>query len=559
MERRIQQPGDRTQRQHCLQSVALWRRGERGRGDDSARLRKGTAPARERGDPGGHGQPQRRNHRGHFQHARVIEHTADRHLAGNAREQIARASVSIALLAAAACARAPARQEPIAITHVSIIDVVSGATRPDNTVLVEGNRIAFAGPAADAKVPAGARVIDGRGKFLIPGLWDMHVHAFVYVFSDFAGPLMIANGVTGARDMGYYIDTTLSWKSRIASGREIGPRLVVGARVDGPVNKARFVSHVVSEQDGVRAVDTLARRKDGSTRADFIKPYSWVPRAAYFGLAAEARKLNVPFAGHVPFAVSVVEASASGQRSIEHEDDLMRACSSRDGLLRARFGDTTTLSPDKQLTLIRSQAQELRVSYDPAKCRSVIATLVQNHTWVTPTLVVYQPYSHAFDSASTHPELSKYVPGLIQGGWMRRASGLSPSDSIVVRSYFSFDRTRDLRDAGVKLLAGTDMPQAFIYPGFSLHDELALMVRSGLTPLEALRAATYNPADYFTALDSLGTVSTGKLADLVLLDANPLVDIRNTRRISAVIANGRLFDSAARARLLTQVETTFRH
>jgi hypothetical protein len=440
-----------------------------------------------------------------------------------------------------------------------VIDVASGATHPDNTVLVAGNRITFVGPADTATVPAGARLIDGRGKFLIPGLWDMHVHAFVYVFSDFAGPLMIANGITGARDMGYYVDTTLNWKSRIASGREIGPRLVVGARVDGPVNKARFVSHVVTEQDGVRAVDTLVRKKDGSSRADFIKPYSWVPRAAYFGLAAEARKLNVPFAGHVPYSVSVVEASNAGQRSIEHEDDLMRACSSRDSVLRARFADTTTLSPGSQLAVIRSQAQELRASYDPAKCRSVVETLARNHTWVTPTLVVYQPYAHAFDSASSHPELAKYVPGLVQGGWMRRASGLSPSDSMVVRSYFSFDRTRDLKNAGVKLLAGTDMPQAFVYPGFSLHDELALLVRSGLTPLEALRTATYNPADYFGALDSLGTVAQGKVADLVLLDADPLVDIRNTRRISVVIANGRVFDSAARATLLSHVERALRH
>ncbi|HEV7838761.1 MAG TPA: amidohydrolase family protein, partial [Gemmatimonadaceae bacterium] len=223
-----------------------------------------------------------------------------------------------------------------------MIDVVAGAAHPDNTVLIEGNRITFAGPAADAKLPGGVTVIDGRGKFLIPGLWDMHVHGFVYVFSDFAGPLMIANGITGARDMGYHVDTTLSWKARIASGSEIGPRLVVGARVDGPVNNAHFVAHVVTEEDGVRAVDTLAKRKDGSSRADFIKPYSWVPRSAYFGLASEARKLNVPFAGHVPFAVSVVEASNAGQRSIEHEDDLMRACSSRDSVLRARFGDTTT-------------------------------------------------------------------------------------------------------------------------------------------------------------------------------------------------------------------------
>ncbi len=130
---------------------------------------------------------------------------------------------------------------------------------------------------------------------------------------------------------------------------------------------------------------------------------------------------------------------------------------------------------------------------------------------------------------------------------------------MVVRSYFSFDRTRDLKDAGVKLLAGTDMPQAFVYPGFSLHEELELLVRSGLTPLEALRAATYNPAEFLGALDSLGTVTQGKVADLVLLDADPLTDIRNTRRISAVIANGRLFDRAARAQLLKRVETALKH
>jgi hypothetical protein len=440
-----------------------------------------------------------------------------------------------------------------------VIDVASGATRPDNTVLVSGNRITFVGPAASARIPPGARVVDGRGKFLIPGLWDMHVHGFVYLFSDFAGPLMIANGVTGARDMGYYIDTTLRWKADVAAGREVGPRLVIGARVDGPVNRARFVSHVVTGEDGVRAVDTLVRKKDGSARADFIKVYSWIPRAAYFGIAAESRKLGVPFAGHAPYSVSVVEASDAGQKSIEHEDDLMRACSSRDSVLRAQFGDTTTLTPVRELAQVGDQAQALRASYDPAKCRSVIGTLARNHTWVTPTLVVYQPYSQAFDSASTHPELAKYVPGLVQGGWKRRAARVTPADSMVVRSYFSFERTRELNDAGVKLLAGTDMPQVFVYPGFSLHDELALLVRSGLTPLEALRAATYNPAEYLGALDSLGTVSQGKIADLVLLDADPLVDVRNSRRIYAVIANGRLFDRAALARLLSHVETALRH
>jgi hypothetical protein len=236
----------------------------------------------------------------------------------------------------------------------------------------------------------------------------------------------------------------------------------------------------------------------------------------------------------------------------------MRACTSRDSALRAAFGDTSSLPVKKQVEQVRAQATIIRNSYDAARCRSVIATLARNHTWVTPTLVVYQPYAHGLDSAGTHPELLKYVPGIVQGGWRRRAGAVAPSDSLVVGSYFSLDRTGDLNRGGVKLLAGTDTPQPYVYPGFSLHEELGLLVRSGLTPLEALQAATYNPAEYLGALDSLGTVARGKVADLVLLDADPLRDIHNTRRISAVIANGRLYDRAALNGLLEKVAAAFR-
>jgi cytosine/adenosine deaminase-related metal-dependent hydrolase len=462
------------------------------------------------------------------------------------------------MFAVTACS-SRAERNTIAITHVSVIDVLSGTTRQDNTVLVTGNRITYVGPAASASVPSTAKVIEGRGKFLIPGLWDMHVHGFVHKFSDFAGPLMIANGVTGAREMGYYIDTTLRWRSDIAAGREIGPRLIAGVRVDGPVTRARYIAHVSTEADGVRAVDTLARTKDGSRRADFIKTYSWVPRAAYFGIAHEAKKLSVPFAGHVPFSVSVVEASDAGQRSIEHEDDLMRACTSKDSLLRARLSDTTGLAASGWFSEINAQARVIQTSFDPARCKSVIATLERNHTWVTPTLVVYQPQAHAFDSARTHPEWSKYAPAIVRAGWSRRKESIPARDSVVARSYFSFGLTRDLRDAGVKLLAGTDTPQPFVYPGFSLHEELELLVRAGLTPMEAIRSATYNPAEFLGALDSLGTVDKGKVADLVLLDADPLADIRNTRRISLVIANGRVYDRTALAAILNRVEVALKH
>jgi hypothetical protein len=469
---------------------------------------------------------------------------------------LARAITVLALVAAAACEGSS--KSSTAITHVSVVDVVSGATRSDNTVIITGNRIVYAGPAAGAKVPGGARVLDGRGKFLIPGLWDMHVHAFVWVFSDFAGPLMIANGVTGARDMGYFVDTTLRWKRDIASGIESGPRLIVGVRVDGPVGRAQFISHVKSETDAVRAVDTLARKKDGSVRADFISTDAFIPRAAFLALARQARKLGIPFAGRVPLSVSVVEASDAGQRSIDQEDDLMRACTSREGTFRAELADTTKRRTGDDPLQLRSQARAILSSYDPGQCGRMIETLARNHTWVTPTLVAYQPYVHSFDSATRHPEWIKYVPGIVEGGWQHKVLAVPKPDSVMVQASFSFQQTGALHKAGVGLLAGSDAPRAFVYPGFSIHEELALLVRAGLTPLEALRTATYNPANYLGSLDSLGTIGEGKLADLVLLDADPLEDIRNTTRISAVIADGRVFDSAARAALLNHVATALK-
>jgi hypothetical protein len=331
---------------------------------------------------------------------------------------------------------------------------------------------------------------------------------------------------------------------------------VAGVRVDGPVNKVKFVAHVTTEQDGVRAVDTLAHTKDGSQRADFIQTYSWVPRVAYFAIAQEAKKDGVTFAGPVPYSVSMVEASNAGQHSVDREDDLMRACSSQDSLLRARSADTANFK--RQVEEFRYQAGILRGTYDRLKCRGVIETLARNQTSVTPTLVVYQPYAHWFDSASTHPEWAKYVPKIVQGSWVSRPHALKPTDSVAIRSYFSFERTAELSKAGVRLLAGTDTPQPFVFPGFSLHEELELLTRSGLTAAEALRTATYNPAQFLGATDSLGTVAKGKVADLVLLDANPLVDIRNTRRISAVIANGRLFDRPALDQLLNRVQTALK-
>jgi cytosine/adenosine deaminase-related metal-dependent hydrolase len=455
--------------------------------------------------------------------------------------------IALALLPGA-CSRARGAEEALAITGVTVIDGTGAPARGGQTVVVRGRRIAEVGPSAAVRVPRGARRIDGRGKWLIPGLWDMHVHAIGYGFADFVGPLLLAHGVTGARDMGFFVDTARHWRGEVAAGRVAGPRLVVGGRLDGPRNRAPWVARAATAEDARRAVDSLV-----GAGADFVKVYSHLPREAYFAAAQQARRRGVPFAGHVPYAVSMEEAARAGQRSVEHQDDLMRACSAEDEALRAELASMSADAPPaRQLALVRDHARRMRAGYDPARCARVMAALARAGAWATPTLVVYQPYMAPADTSVVHPSLTRYVPRALQAEWRARLRRAGPGDTATVAAYFSLPRAGEMHRAGVRLLAGTDAPLAFMHPGISLHDELALLVRAGLTPMQALQSATREPAAYLGALDSLGTIQPGRLADLVLLDADPLADIRNTRRIHRVIANGRGVDHAA---LLRRAET----
>lgn len=438
------------------------------------------------------------------------------------------------------CAAGRGTDAAIAIEHVTVIDGTGAPARADQTVVVAGERIVAVGPAASTPVPRGARRIDGRGRWLIPGLWDMHVHAFAVDFAAWTGPLLLAHGVTGARDMGFFVDSARHWRGEVAAGRVQGPRLVVGGRLDGPANRAPWVARAATADEARRAVDSLH-----AAGADFIKVYSALPRDAWQGAAEEARRRGIPLAGHVPYAVGVAEAARAGQRSIEHQDDLLRACSAEDeGMRRELLAMPADAPPARQLALVRDHAARIRGGYDAARCGALTAALAEAGTWMTPTLVVYQPYLARGDTAVMHPSASRYVPAALAAEWRARLERAGPGDTATVGAYVSLARTGELHRAGVPLLAGTDAPLAYLLPGLSLHDELALLVRAGLTPLQAIRAATGEAAAYLGA-DSLGVVAPGKLADLVLLEADPLADIRHTRRIHTVVARGRVVDRDA--------------
>ncbi len=455
------------------------------------------------------------------------------------------------LLLASVPARAQA-DPSIAITRVTVVDVESGRLLPDRTVVVSGNRITSvaAGPAA---VPAGARVVDGAGGFLIPGLWDMHVHAAFPGIDAIFFPTLLANGITGVREMFSSMAWVDSSRARIARGEIAGPRMVASGHIlDGSPAIWPGSTAVRNGPEARRAVDSLKR-----AGADFIKVYNRLTPEEFFAVSEETKRLDIPFAGHVPQLISASAASGAGLRSIEHLTNVLTGCSSReDEFLAALAAAHSGKGWDSVAVLSRGQVAPVLASFDPARCRTLARLFVANQTWMVPTIAVLHGVSFLDDTTLARDPRLRYVPEWFRSGWNPssdfRFRMLTPADWLLRKDAYrrQLEIVALLHREGVSFLAGTDLSNPYVLPGFSLHDELAAFVKAGFTPLEALRTATLLPARYLNAQDSLGTVTAGKQADLVLLDANPLADIGNTVRIRAVVANGRFYDRNALDKLL---------
>lgn len=458
--------------------------------------------------------------------------------------------VLLLALAAAVPTPSPAPAPPsavLALTHVSVVDVATGAVLADRTVVVDGERIADVLPSASARVPPGARVVDGGGKFLMPGLWDMHIHSF---FGDWVPggrevtlPLLLAHGVTGARDMGSDLDPILAARKDVAEGRLLGPRLVVaGPMLDGPKSPFPASIKLSTAEEGRRAVAMLQERG-----VDFIKIQSYVPRDVYFAVADECRRRKIPFEGHVPDAIRAAEASNAGQASFEHLIGIFEGSSTSEDA----FVHGAPKGPGRFLE-----------TYDSAREAAIIALLARNRTWQCPTLY-WERGQWLVDSidVSKDPDLRWAPASWREKTWPKFAADIARSmdtDPLPVRQKFVAHElaiVARLQRAGVPFLAGTDTPAGVdVIPGPSLHRELERFVAAGFTPLEALRTATLDPARFLGRTADFGTVEKGRVADLVLLDANPLEDVRRTRQIAAVVANGRYLSRADLDRMLAEVE-----
>lgn len=437
----------------------------------------------------------------------------------------------------------PKQTRPLALTHVTLIDGTGAPPRVDVTVLITGDRITKVGESGKVRVPRGARVVNARGKYLIPGLWDMHVH--LAKTGENALTLFLANGVTSVRDMGGDYAVAPKWKREVAEGVRLGPRI----KTAGPIlEAARNVERMKSEktiefetfpvertrisvgtaEDAERAVDLVVK-----VGADFVKIRTVESIETYRAIAGAAKRRGLTFVGHA--SVPPEEIVRAGQRSIEH----------------SFFPPLSNLSA--------------------AERKELFERLAQNGTAVVPTTVTGTKsfpvaYETAIqiinDSRGKIDARRKYLSGYLIADWKEQAEERRGADLEGLIKKIRPDVLKDLKEmraAGVRVMPGTDAGVLLIYPGFTLHDELQQFVSDlGMTPMEALVSATRHPAEFFGMQDSLGTVEEGKLADLVLLDADPLAEISNTQRIAGVVAAGRFMPKAELRKMLSRVEAAAR-
>ena len=472
-----------------------------------------------------------------------------------------RANILLSVIVLALTANAKAK-EAIVFENVSVIDAVDGL-REGMTVVVRGSRITRIGAAASVQVPDNATTIDGAGKYLIPGLWDTHVHlTFERDVTPAMFRLFLANGITSIRDTGGLLDLVLPLREEARRDAQNCPRVMVaGPLLDGvPTvydgkSRPNLSVSAASVSEAEALVDEIS-----AAGVDLIKAYEMLSPAAFKAVIRRANGKGLQVTGHVPLSMDVISASNAGLRSMEHLRNLEMSCSRHAEQLlkeRRRLLADGANEPGGVLRSRIHRAQRTRAvnTQDAAKRDEVLNVLAANATWQIPTLTIVT--SHGSHAGPEWRETFKYLPETAHRRWTENMLRRNIAPRGATRGAYAewaFDMVGRMSDRGIGIMVGTDCPIAYLTPGFSLHEELKLMAKCGLTPLQILDAATLKPAQYFKMETEIGAIRENMLADLVLLDANPLQDIANTSKINAVVRDGKLHDRHALDQILESLE-----
>jgi imidazolonepropionase-like amidohydrolase len=459
--------------------------------------------------------------------------------------------------------------ESIVISNINLIDIETGAVSL-KTVVIENGLISDISDPETVKKNKPEQMIDGSGKYLIPGLWDMHVHLTgdPRISPELMFSLFIANGVTSVRDTGGKLELALTAREQSRQAHQVAPTVyIAGDMIDGQprvFDGSNFMFPdmsvgVLTPEAGRREVNRLV-----DAGVDLIKAYELLNAETFKAVVDQANKRTIPITAHVPLSLSVTEAVAAGLNGMEHLRNLEFECSNEAKTLREQR--SKLLNPDPSMTggMLRRNIYKLQRgaavnSLNNELCDPVIKSLAKNKVAQVPTLVSTGLHLARLYDSDQWKNTFRYLPGPVQKQWTGLARGLSKSRKNLdpyklTLSQWYFDIVKQMQAEGVSIMAGTDTPIMILTPGFSLHQELIMLVRAGLSPLQALRAATINSAGWFGLENKTGTVAVGKHADLLILDANPLTDISNTQKIEAVVARGRLYDRNDLDQLLAPTE-----
>jgi len=441
-------------------------------------------------------------------------------------------------------------QDSTLLRNVTIVDIEEGTVAPEQSVLIEDGLIAEVGPDVSSGVE-GVTQFDANGAFLIPGLWDSHVHIFTSgTEPDTALPLYLINGVTGIRDMGalWPIADQMALQARIENAEVLGPRLVLsGAWVDASPGSWPGMFLADTPDQGSAVVDQIASEGWAA-----VKSYSMLDEASYLALADAATEEGLPLVGHIPERVALGTAIEAGQDGMEHFGRIPMACSTDETRmlddLRAVMADGAPL--ERICGIMAARNRIILETWDESLCQIVLARMANAGIHVSPTLVVADFYIG--NRPTPDAPRMRMLPADVREAWGRpdfRLAAMTDEILALADQTIALDRRTFFmaHSAGVPILASTDASFAnpFLFHGFSLLDELDLYVKIGLTPREALYTATVAPPRFFGLEDQDGTIAVGRRADLVLLDANPLEDLATLRRPRAVIAGGQVLDRQA--------------
>ena len=449
------------------------------------------------------------------------------------------------------------------IRDVDIVDVRNGTLTEAQDVLVVGGTIDTIAPAGTIAAPASVRVIRGDGRVLLPGLWDMHTHS-PKLAGQYYHPLLIANGVTGVREMwgcmsepdGFIAcsDDLERWNAALDAGTGVSPRFVqlssfqINGGNEVPEGFPGFFK-ARNAEEAEALVDFYAGRG-----VDFLKIYSELSVDAYLTLAAAARTRGLKLAGHRPFSVSLEELIAAGQVSVEHPRLFLFECYADAAAFRA--------VEDHRSAYDHAFRQRMVEDRDAARCEELMSRMADSDTWWVPTMQVLRMSALAGDAGFRADPRLKYIPALIREGmWMPdadRAAALTAAnpdqDTYGAMYRMAEEHVREAHRAGVRILAGTDAGDTYVFPGFGIHDELAALVAAGMPAAAVLRSATLDAAVFAELEDRYGTIEAGKAADMLLIDGNPLTDIRATQSVEGLFFNGRYYDRADLDELLNFAE-----